>query len=135
LLIFYFYSVERNSEIERENRILLEKMTSILQNQKAPGATNTMTSVINPQLTGMGVSRDGTQQNFFAASSMQGSTLMNKKSLNRDARKRELMKITMENQKILQRLQDRSSIYNVTKWAKENECRKKLLNNICEYPY
>lgn len=28
---------ERNTEIERENRILLEKMTSILQNQKGAG--------------------------------------------------------------------------------------------------
>jgi len=58
-----------------------------------------------------------------------------RKSLNRDARKRELMKITMENQKILHRLQDRGATYNVTNWAKENEKRKKLLNNICEYPY
>ena len=45
------------------------------------------------------------------------------------------MKITMENQKILQRLQQRTSCYNVTNWAKENEKRKKLISNICEYPY
>ena len=38
---------------------------------------------------------------------------------NREARKRELMKITRENQMILKRLQDKSASYNVSKWQKE----------------
>ena len=58
-----------------------------------------------------------------------------KRSLNRDARKRELLKITMENQAILRRLQDQQPNYNVIKWEEENQQRKKLLKNICEYPY
>lgn len=72
---------ERCTEIERENRILLEKMTGILQSQKsnlAPGvgvirASNLNQSVFNVQSAGA------------------------RKSLNRDARKRELLKITLEN--------------------------------------
>lgn len=31
---FQFYLVDRYTEIERENRILLEKMTNIMQNNK-----------------------------------------------------------------------------------------------------
>ena len=58
-----------------------------------------------------------------------------KRSLNRDARKRELLKITMENQAILRRLQDQQPNYNVIKWEEENQQRKRLLKNICEYPY
>ena len=60
---------------------------------------------------------------------------MQKKSLNREARKRELLKITMENQAILRRLQDKQPSYNVSKWMEEAEERKKILKNICEYPY
>ena len=58
-----------------------------------------------------------------------------KKSLNREARKRELMKITRENQIILKRLQEKKPNYNVTKWAQDDFSRRKLLENICEYPY
>jgi len=36
-----------------------------------------------------------------------------RKSLNREARKRELVKITRENQQILKRLQDKQASYNV----------------------
>lgn len=45
------------------------------------------------------------------------------------------MKITQENQRILQRLQEKKPHYNVTKWAHEDNDRRKLLHNICEYPY
>jgi hypothetical protein len=57
-----------------------------------------------------------------------------RRSLNREARKRELMKITKENQMILKRLQDKSASYNVQKWQKDEDSRKKVLRNICEYP-
>lgn len=50
-----------------------------------------------------------------------------KRSLNRDARKRELLKITMENQAILRRLQDQQPSYNVMKWEEEAMNRKRLL--------
>lgn len=58
-----------------------------------------------------------------------------KKSLNREARKRELMKITMENQQILKRLQDKQPNYNVQKWCKEDDQRRQMLSYICEFPY
>ena len=44
------------------------------------------------------------------------------------------MKITKENQLILKRLQDKSANYNVAKWQRNEDERKKVLKNICEYP-
>ena len=58
----------------------------------------------------------------------------NRRSLNREARRRELIKITKENQQILKRLQNKSANYNVSKWQKEEESRTRILRNICEYP-
>jgi hypothetical protein len=58
---------------------------------------------------------------------MQTLTAFQKKSLNREARKRELLKITMENQAILKRLQDKQPNYNVNKWEEEEMGRKRLL--------
>jgi hypothetical protein len=39
-----------------------------------------------------------------------------KKSLNREQRRKELVKITIENQAILKRLQKKSATYSVEKW-------------------
>ena len=44
------------------------------------------------------------------------------------------MKITRENQQILKRLQDKQASYNVQRWQRQEDSRKKLLSNICEYP-
>lgn len=38
------------------------------------------------------------------------------------------MKITMENQAILRRLQDKQPNYNVQKWVKEDGARRNLLD-------
>jgi hypothetical protein len=35
---------------------------------------------------------------------------------------------------ILKRLQEKKPSYNVTKWGKDEEHRKKMLRNICEFP-
>jgi E3 ubiquitin-protein ligase TRIP12 len=91
---------DRYTEIERENRILLEKMTGIMNK-------GGLSSSLQPP----------------------------KRSLNRDQRKRDLLKITMENQAILKRLQDSTSNYNVYKWEDEEQRRKHMLQNICEYNY
>lgn len=59
---------------------------------------------------------------------------LQKRSLNKESRKRELLKITMENQTILRRLQDKQSNYNINKWEEEAHEKRKILKNICEYP-
>lgn len=91
---------EKISEIEKDNRLLLEKLTHIMKDP-----------------------RQNTSNNFRV------------KSLNRDYRKRELVKITIENQAILKRIQDKKSSYNRQDW---NESRKKAegyLKNISQYPF
>ena len=58
-----------------------------------------------------------------------------KASLNRVQRKKELMKITVENQAILKRLQEKAPTYSVTKWMSDFQNIEKIRNNMCEYPY
>ena len=106
-------------------------MTNILQNPKGISHANAHLNTLNPiQNTGMGVTQS--QQMTGVPSH---TTLQFKRSLNREARKRELVKITRENQVILKRLQEKKPNYNVTKWAQDDFSRRKLLENICEYPY
>lgn len=90
---------ERYSEIERENKILLNKMTQI---------SNTQSSKRLPILS---------------------------KSLNKEARKRKLVQITMENQAIMKRISQKKSTYNIDKWENQRKAVEKMLGNICEYPY
>ena len=92
----------RYTEIERENRILLEKMSNIMQNPKP--------NLYNP-------------------------VRVQKASLNRISRKKDLMKITVENQAILKRLQEKQPTYSVTKWSREFQEIEKIRNNVCEFPY
>ena len=90
---------ERYSEIERENKILLGKMTQISN-------TNSLKQL--PRLS---------------------------KSLNKEARKRKLVQITVENQAIIKRLSQKKSSYNIDRWENQRKKVEKLLDNICEYPY
>ena len=92
--------LERYTEIERENRILLEKMTNILQNPHGISHANANLNTMQA----MGPQTSVTQSQQFQAMGTSASTVQFKKSLNREARKRELMKITRENQVILKRL-------------------------------
>jgi len=90
---------ERYTEIERENRLLLEKMSSIMSGR--PVRTRSV----------------------------------KKRSLNQESRKRELVKISQENQALMRRLQDRQPSYNIQKWEGERKQTERLLQNICEFPY
>ena len=98
---------ERYTEIERENRILLEKMTNILQKQRGTLYTANSAGVV-------GASQGPAQRSYLMSSTgMQNDMTLQplstpgngpRRSLNREARRRELMKITKENQMILKRL-------------------------------
>ena len=48
-----------------------------------------------------------------------GTTPYAKWSLNKNRRKNELLKITLENQSILRRLQEKNSNYDVGRWENE----------------
>lgn len=83
---------ERYTEIERENRILLEKMTNILQKQR--GGLLTANSAQLPPMAKSSVIMNQTHESTLQPFTAPGG----KRSLNRGARKRELTKITYENQ-------------------------------------
>lgn len=90
---------DRCLEIERENRMLLGKMTNIMNNSSVK---------FLPRM---------------------------KRSLNVSLRKRELIKITLENQALLKRLTEKQPCYHVGQWEGERVETEKLLDNICEFPY
>ena len=93
---------ERITEIERENRILLEKLTTIMKDQKP----------------------------FVAVPKETRS-----RSLNKEFRKRELLKITFENQGILRRIQEQKPCYNHFEWAQNHKQTEHYLKNISQYPF
>jgi len=94
---------ERYSEIDRENRILLNKMSTIMKQQ--------------PPLTDRTHDRQRGQS-----------------SLNRDVRKKELHRITHENQQILRRIQQAQPVYNHVAWEGDHRRNLTYLQNCAEYP-
>lgn len=60
---------------------------------------------------------------------------MHKRSLNSEVRKKEMLKITIENQQILKRLQDKTSNYSVKHWEDDFRETEKRLKSMCEYPF
>ena len=91
---------ERYTQIEFENRILLEKMSQIMQ-------SNSLDNI--------------------------NRGLKYSKSLNRVYRKRQLQKITAENQAILQRIQTTEPTYNHWIWEEQRKEQEHYMHNICEY--
>ena len=57
-----------------------------------------------------------------------------KKSLNREARRRHLIKITQENQAILRRLQAKQATYSVERWEKEYHHNSLYRDNVSQQP-
>lgn len=56
------------------------------------------------------------------------------KSLNKDGRKKELMRITEENHNILRRIQHKEPYYSQQEWTEEARRQEAHLRNICEFP-
>jgi hypothetical protein len=92
---------DRFVRIERENRLLLEKMSSIMSKGSLDNECESHKYV---------------------------------KSLNKNYRKRELQRITRENQEILRRIQQREPYYNHALWEEERRVHEQYIRNICEYP-
>lgn len=92
---------DRFAQIEHENRILLSKMSDIMQGK------NTLDN------------------------KSEAATYAH--SLNRDLRKRELQRITQENQAILFRIQNKEPVYNHYEWETDRLEQEKILKNIQEY--
>ncbi|KAL4488546.1 hypothetical protein ABPG72_013114 [Tetrahymena utriculariae] len=111
----------RGNEIQRENKILIHKLTQILHRNKN----------LNTQ----------SQQNLHgsAFSSSMYSNMnpfsTTKNSLNQALRKKEFVKIVIENQALLKRIQSQKSEYDVKSWEKERLKNEKYISQISEYQY
>ncbi|XP_060069292.1 sperm axonemal maintenance protein CFAP97D1-like [Ylistrum balloti] len=91
---------ERLATIERDNRILLEKMSYIMRTK----------------------GRVENRNNYEY------------KSLNREKRQRELLRVTKENQSILTRITSREPEYSVQRWNTQWEDNQKFMDNIAQFP-
>ncbi|CAK73872.1 unnamed protein product (macronuclear) [Paramecium tetraurelia] len=103
--------LQKQQEIDRENQNLISKLTNIRQQS----ANNSITTLPINKSSSLNV--------------------VPKRSLNKDHRKKELIKIVMENQQLLKRIQDQKSQYNVKDWNEERKCVEKHIASISEYPY
>ncbi len=95
---------ERYSKIERDNYLLLDKMSYIMT---------------HPQLL---------DEKYMGAPVTFG------KSLNKEHRKRELMRITEENLHILKRIQHKEPYYSHLEWEEKARRDEEYLKNCAEYP-
>lgn len=91
---------ERLATIERDNRILLEKMSFIMRTR----------------------GRVDNRNNYEY------------KSLNREKRMRELLRVTHENQEILKRITARRPEYNHRNWERDWEKNQDYMDTISAYP-
>ena len=64
--------------------------------------------------------------------SLYNPNIVIKPSLNRDIRRKELIKITIENQAILKRLQAKGATYSVEKWQKDFEKSVRYRNQMSQ---
>lgn len=92
---------DRYAQIERDNRILLEKMSTIMRAKKG------------------GIDMENPHVKYS-------------RSLNRESRRRELQKITMENQRILNAIQSSEPFYSHVKWEQEARRNQEYVKRICE---
>lgn len=91
---------ERLATIERDNRILLEKMSYVMRTR----------------------GRVDNRNNYEY------------KSLNREKRQRELLRLTKENQTILARIMARKPEYSADGWKREWDQDQKYMDNISHFP-
>jgi len=96
---------ERQSKIERDNRILVKRMTEIMQR-----------SAIETRNT----------------APMPGGGRV--KSLNAERRHRELVKVTAENQALLRRIQQKGPTYNHLQWEQDRSKNEDYIARLARHP-
>jgi E3 ubiquitin-protein ligase TRIP12 len=97
---------ERLTAIERDNRILLERMSDIVY-----------------------------KPHYSYLSGPSPSARQERSSLNKTQRKKDLIRITMENQMIWKRIQEQRTAYSFDKFRSERKNQEKFLKLISEFPY
>lgn len=103
---------DRYVEIDRENKVLLGKMAEIMRKPS--------------------VFADAPRSDKLSAkgpSSSKGPV-----TLNRNGRKQELTRITLENQRLLKAIQTAQPVYSSKKWEADHKKSESLLRNCSSYP-
>lgn len=121
---------ERFAQIETENRLLLEKMSHIMRVRVNSVAAQLRTHG-NKLFIMCTVSYVNLQ--FKGGIDCTNDSVKYSHSLSKERRKRELQRITKENQKILKRIQNARPTYNHMLWEKEAKRNQDILQNICEF--
>ena len=117
---------EEQARIEFENMQLLQRMRTI------------MTETQNPQFIPVGESgsnQGGSQSMLLGSSGAQRDGELNKGSLNRDARIKEMKRILHENENLLHRIQRRGPTYDVAAWEREHMIKEKQLASMGRFQY
>ncbi|GBG31686.1 Hypothetical Protein FCC1311_079112 [Hondaea fermentalgiana] len=99
---------ERGAAIERENRILLDKMATIMHAKK-------------PATPGVGGDPAGSSRHGAA------------RSLNESYREREMRRIATQNVQILKRIQSSKPTYSAVQWEEERRRNEDILRNMVLY--
>lgn len=115
---------EQYTKIERENRILMEKMYSIMKSTKDSSSME-----FRPGLR-INKSQGPMVDCYLSQSSVFPGQAVRLDSLNRESRRRDYMRIMEENMSILKRIQDRKPNYARSKWEKERGAVEGYLKNI-----
>lgn len=107
--------IQQNREIQRENRILAKKMIEIESKSSMPRLKPPNTTTTKEKMSKEKKNKPKT-------------------SLNKNKRKKEILKISMDNIKIMNRIQSMKSFYDTQKWKKDTELHQERLKMHCEYP-
>ncbi|CAK0861001.1 unnamed protein product [Prorocentrum cordatum] len=100
---------DRYMEIDRENKVLLGKMSEIMRQPS--------------------VFANAPRSEKLSAKSSSGPV-----TLNRNGRKQELTRITLENQRLLKAIQKAQPVYSAKKWESDHQKSEALLRNCSSYP-
>jgi hypothetical protein len=98
------FHLDRYTQIEKDNRVLLERMTSI----------NKSRSVATLPFTQRARSMNDAKQR---------------------KRKRDLVEITINNYRLLRRLQQSKSVYSANRFENDRREQERRLKQMCEFPY
>ncbi|KAL7535647.1 hypothetical protein ACHAWF_005225 [Thalassiosira exigua] len=117
---------DRFAQIETENRLLLEKMSHIMRVSHVQNFGSYSALTVSDAFVLFPCK-------FKGGIDCTNDSVRYSHSLSKERRKRELQRITKENQKILRRIQDARPTYNHMRWEEEAKKSNDILQNISEF--
>lgn len=116
---------ERYFQIEHDNRLLMAKMYSIMNQRPDPKSVEYSPGLRISRKTGAPM-----LDNYLSTRSVFAGNAVPKPSMNQDARRKEYKRIMEENSQILQRITQRKPTYQRKEWAKDRKEKERYLRTI-----